>query len=454
LSIDLRILQSKSLGISNFYFSSHRGTETQRDSERLKVNGGSLYESERNIIYPAEKNPQTKTLLDLLAIFSLGFFGSFGHCVGMCGPLTVALTLSQRDSPKSNSILFSIYLNLGRILSYGIVGAVLGSLGSLIALSSQLAGVGSVFRQSIVVFTGLLLIWCGLNHINPNLFPKIPIVQPIQSKLKAYLDRLMNRLSNISNNSQGWKAGLLGILWGLIPCGFLYIAQIKAIETSSWWGGATTMLAFGLGTTPMMLAVGVSSSRLSQERRSQLFRLSGWITLIIGILTLFRSDAMVDVTGYGSLLLLMLALIARPLSVWWDKPLLYRRAIGVGSFILAVVHTAHMLDHSLAWNLSSIDFLIPQHRWGILTGFIALGLILPAAITSSDRLQKILGKNWRRIHLFSIPALILATFHSIAIGSDYLGDLVLNWHHWLSAIVLIILTAVVLFVRIVGKNPK
>jgi uncharacterized protein len=392
-----------------------------------------------------------QVLLESFAIFSLGFFGSFGHCVGMCGPLAVALTLSQRNSPKSNPILFSIYLNLGRILSYGIVGAFLGGLGSLVVFSSQLAGIGSIFRQTIVIFTGLLLIWCGLNHINPNLFPKIPIVQPIQGKLKLYLDRTMNRLST---DSQGWKVGLFGILWGLIPCGFLYIAQIKAIETSNWWGGATTMFAFGLGTTPMMLVVGVSSSRLSQERRSQLFRLGGWITLIIGILTLFRSDAMVDLTGHGALLLLMLALIARPLSIWWDKPLLYRRSIGVGAFVLAVAHTAYMLNHSLAWNLSSIDFLIPQHRWGILTGFIALGLMLPAAITSSDRLQKNLGKNWRRIHLLCIPALIFATFHSIAIGSYYLGQLVLNWHHWLSAIVLILIATAVLIARIVVKTTK
>lgn len=395
--------------------------------------------------------PSIKVLLDLFLLFSLGFLGSFGHCIGMCGPLAVALTLSQQESSKSNPLFFSLYLNLGRILCYGLVGGILGGFGSLILFSSQLAGVGSVFRQTIVVLTGLLLIWCGLNRIDPNLFPNIPIVQPIRSKLKAYLDRTMSRFST---GDRPWQALPFGILWGLIPCGFLYISQIKAIESGDWWRGTTTMLAFGLGTMPTMLVVGVSASRLSREKRSQLFRLGGWITLIIGIITLFRSDAMVDVTGHGSLLLLVLALIARPLSPWWDKLLVYRRAIGVGAFVLAVAHTAYMLNHSLSWNLSSVDFFIPQHRWGIGMGFIALVLMLPAAITSSDHLQKNLGKNWRRIHLLCIPALILATIHSLAIGSSYLGELVLDWQNWSRTIFLISLSAIVLLLRAFADRKK
>jgi uncharacterized protein len=382
-------------------------------------------------------------------LFSLGFFGSFGHCIGMCGPLAAAFSLAQQNSSKSNPVVFSIYLNCGRILNYTIVGAILGGLGSLIVLSGQLAGIGSIFRQIIVIITGLLLIWSGLSRIDPNLLPNLPILQPIRDRLKAYLDR---RISSTASDRSNWKTIFLGILWGSIPCGFLYVAQIKAIETSTWWDGAAAMFAFGLGTTPTMLAVGVSVSHLSREKRNQLYHLGGWIALIIGIITLFRSDAMVDLTGHGSLLLLMLTLIARPLSIWWDKLLLYRRAIGVGAFALAVAHAAHMLNHSLDWNLSSIDFLVTQHRWGIWLGFIALVLMLPAAITSNDRLQRVLGKNWRRIHLLGVPALIFASFHSIAIGSSYLGELVLSWQHWVGAVAIILLTAFVLVFRALIKT--
>ena len=125
---------------------------------------------------------------------------------------------------------------------------------------------------------------------------------------------------------------------------------------------------------------------------------------------------MVDYTGHGALILLMLALVARPLSRFWNVPLRYRRLIGVGAFVLAIAHTAHMLDHSLNWNPDAIAFMLPQLRLGLLLGIISLVLMLPAAVTSSDRLQKSLGKYWRKIHLLTVPSLILAVCHTGIVG--------------------------------------
>lgn len=128
------------------------------------------------------------------------------------------------------------------------------------------------------------------------------------------------------------------------------------------------MLAFGLGTMPMMLGVGVSAAKLSADKRSQLFRLGGWVTLVIGFLTLLRTDAMVDYTGHAALIFLMVALVARPLSRCFSAPLHYRRALGVGAFVLAVAHTAHMLDHTLQWNFAAFSFMLPQHQLAIALG--------------------------------------------------------------------------------------
>ena len=101
-------------------------------------------------------------MLDLLLIFALGFLGSFGHCLGMCSPLTVALALSQDDAvSKLGSWRFHLLLNLGRTISYGLVGAALGGLGSIVVASGQLAGIGSGLRQFMAIFTGSLLIWFG-----------------------------------------------------------------------------------------------------------------------------------------------------------------------------------------------------------------------------------------------------------------------------------------------------
>jgi uncharacterized protein len=75
-------------------------------------------------------------VLDLLLIVALGFLGSFGHCIGMCGPLTVAFALSQEsDRPaRIKGWQFHLLLNTGRIISYSLVGAVLGGLGSALSL--------------------------------------------------------------------------------------------------------------------------------------------------------------------------------------------------------------------------------------------------------------------------------------------------------------------------------
>ncbi|MEL6495860.1 MAG: sulfite exporter TauE/SafE family protein [Cyanobacteria bacterium J06623_7] len=384
-------------------------------------------------------------MLDLLLIVALGFLGSFGHCMGMCGPLTVALALSQDSDTKGiKGWQFHLLLNLGRVCSYGIVGIALGGLGSIVVASGQLAGIGSSLRQFMAVFTGILLIWCGIGQIKPNWLPRLPLVHPLQGQIHQRLNSGMDRLSL---QRQWWTPFLLGGVWGLIPCGFLYTAQLKAVETGSLWLGVLTMLGFGLGTAPMMLGVGISASKISADRRSQLFRLGGWVTLTIGILTLLRSDAMVDYTGHAALLLLVVALVARPLSKFWFVPLQYRRLIGIGAFVLALAHTAHMLDHSLNWNPDAIAFMLPQHRLGMILGILSLALMIPAALTSSDRQQKKLGKRWRKIHLLTVPSFILVVCHTVLLGSHYLGDLQLSTDSKIRVAIIITLAIAVLCSR-------
>jgi uncharacterized protein len=378
---------------------------------------------------------------------TLGFLGSFGHCAGMCGPLTVAFSLSGRRADKPNwysSLRFHALLNLGRAASYALVGTVLGGVGSVLIASGQVAGIGSSFRQGIAILTGLMLMGFGLSQVKPDFLPRLPIIHPLQGKLHSDFAQIMTR---ISMQTQWWIPTILGSIWGLIPCGFLYAAQLKAAETGSPSWGAATMLAFGIGTMPTMLGVGVSASRLSASRRSQLSRLGGWVTLAIGILTLLRTDAMVDFTGHGSLLLLMLALVARPISGVWTAPLQYRRTIGVGAFVLALAHTAHMMEHTLNWHLEAIAFMLPVHRWGFWLGTTAIVLMTPAALTSFDYWQKVLGQRWRQIHLLTVPAMILAALHAVLIGSNYLGELAVDGEHQLRSIVLGIAVIAVLLAR-------
>lgn len=387
-------------------------------------------------------------MFDLLLIMTLGFLGSFGHCVGMCGPLTAAFSLSQKhDPPKwQKQLSFHILLNLGRLISYALVGASIGALGSILIAGGQMAGTGSALRRGIALFTGIMLIWFGILQVQPKLLPRIPLINPLTQGMHH---RLSAGMVKLSLQTRWWTPAALGIVWGFMPCGFLYAAQIKAAETGNMWVGAATMLAFGLGTLPTMLGVGVSTSLVSADRRSQLFQLAGWVTITVGVLTLLRTGDVMGLgyyTGHASLILLMLALIARPIRRFWSQPLQYRRALGVAAFVLAFVHVAQAMGHTFGWDLNAISFLLPTHQIAIGMGVVAVALMTPAALTSFDHFQRTLGARWRSLHLLSVPALLLCVIHTVLIGSHYLGDLA-GTGNQIFTVILVIITLGVLLVR-------
>ncbi|MGK7921827.1 MAG: sulfite exporter TauE/SafE family protein [Trichodesmium sp.] len=387
-------------------------------------------------------------LLDLLLLTTLGFFGSFGHCVGMCGPLTASFSLSARSptpSKKWHQFQFHTLLNLGRLCSYTLTGVGIGALGSVLVASGHLAGIDSELRRWLAILTGLMLIWFGLAKVQPQLLPNLPIFHPLKKS------NLHNRLSavmlNLSMQNKWWTPALLGLVWGLMPCGFLYAAQIKAAETSNIWLGGASMFAFGLGTLPSMLGVGMLTSFLSTDKRSQLFQMAGWVSIFAGIITIMRNGDMVDYSGYAAILCLILALIARPLSRFWSQPLRYRRALGVGAFVFSMAHTGRMLDHSLNWNMQAVSFMLPLHQIGIWAGVVSVTLMLPLALTSFDAAVKYLGKWWRRLHLLSVPAFILCGVHVVAVGSHYLGSLEWSLGNQLRVVFLGVIILIVLVVR-------
>jgi DMSO/TMAO reductase YedYZ heme-binding membrane subunit len=156
---------------------------------------------------------------------------------------------------------------------------------------------------------------------------------------------------------------------------------------------------------------------------------------------------MTDYSGHAALICLNLSLIARPVNSFWSAPLRYRRVLGVGAFVLSVVHTIHNLEHSLDWNLTAFWFLPLEFQWGMSAGAVALVLMLPAACTSFDVMQKSLGKHWRHIHLLSVPALLLSAIHTVMIGSHYLGAVRLSWQNQLAAVLLSLITLAVLLIR-------
>ncbi|EDX87693.1 Ferric reductase like transmembrane component family [Synechococcus sp. PCC 7335] len=338
------------------------------------------------------------------------------------------MTAKALSSSWRQQVAFHLLLNLGRLLSYALVGMGIGALGSVLSAGGQIAGVGSTLRRLVSLATGILLIWFGLTQARPGFLPSLPLLHPAkQQRLHQQINASMNRVAR-------WHQAImpltLGLLWGLIPCGFLYTGQLRAAATQNALGGAAVMLAFGLGTLPAMVAVGLTASRLSQDRRSQLFRLGGWITVVIGILLLLRTgDMTTDYSGHVAIVCLTLALIARPISRLWSGLLHYRRLLGVGAFALSLLHVLHMVSHAWQWNWQAVQFMLPQHQTGVVLGLVAILLMLPAAITSFNKAQITLGSRWRKLHLLSLPALLLAAGHAILVGSHYWGALALTWQN-------------------------
>lgn len=362
-------------------------------------------------------------MVDLMLMALLGFLGSFGHCLGMCGPLTATFALAPgQPMASAQPLRFHVLLNLGRVISYGAIGAAIGLLEFLLFEGGQLAGVGSPLRQGVAIATGLIMIWLGLRQVYPNFLPPLPLPG---AKLHHVLSQVMATLSR----SVGWATPLLlGLVWGLMPCGFLFAAQVQAAgqtaAAGTWRAGTLTMLAFGLGTLPMMLGVGLLTSWVGRDRSRHLLRLGGGLMIAMGLLLLFRSGEMMsDYTGYGALLLLGLTLVARPISRLWPGLMRYRRSLGVLAWGLALTHGLHHLVHHWNWRLDTVAYLPPQHRLAVALGTTAFALLLPGALTSFDQAQKRLGVHWRRLHLLAVPAIGLAGVHATLIGSHFWGSL-------------------------------
>ena len=215
--------------------------------------------------------------LSLFSVFLVGLLGG-GHCIGMCGGLVSAMTVTlPRDRPK---LRFIAAYNAGRIASYCLAGAIAGGLGSAsvflefaFPVQKVLYGLASV----MLILLGLYLagIWHGVTYIERlgagvwrKLQPLTKKFLPVQTLPQAFLE---------------------GVLWGWLPCGMVYSVLIAAFASANAAGGMLLMLVFGLGTLPTLLAMGMMAVQLKRWMQHQLVRrLSGCMVIAFGVAGLLR----------------------------------------------------------------------------------------------------------------------------------------------------------------------
>ncbi len=204
------------------------------------------------------------TELNFAAAFSLGLLGS-SHCLVMCGGIGAALGLNSQ-SQWLTLLLFQI----GRVLSYTIIGGVVGALVGVIAADS-------IFLLSgLRVAAGILLIamgcyisnwWRGLTILEQAGQVLWKRVQPLTKQLKP--------------QAKATHAMLLGLCWGLLPCGLIYSALSWSATTANWQHSAALMFCFGLGTIPVMLGTGLAANQFKKLIRDANLRRGAAILLII-----------------------------------------------------------------------------------------------------------------------------------------------------------------------------
>lgn len=210
-----------------------------------------------------------------LTALALGLLGG-GHCIGMCGGLMGALTMAIPAEQRKGWALWRILLgyNAGRIFSYSLAGALLGSLGWL----AQDFGLGVILRT----LAGLLMIAMGLYLA--NWWSGLTRIEQLGRGLWRHIEPRARKLLPVKSPGQ---AVALGALWGWLPCGLVYSTLIWASSHGDASVSAGLMLTFGLGTLPTLMATGLAARKMLFWLRKRSVRISAAVLVILfGVWTL------------------------------------------------------------------------------------------------------------------------------------------------------------------------
>ncbi len=216
------------------------------------------------------------TLLTLA--FVTGFFGGFGHCIGMCGPIAAATALPVRGGGKGFlSLTPHLITSAGRITTYAFIGGLMGLSGTFVNTAGRLAGI----QNLAAVLAGLFMIASGLRITGLLKAPTFRAGWQEGRLLKAA--RLI-----IETESVG-KYYPLGILLGFIPCGLSYTLFIGAAGSGGFLPGMATMISFGIGTLPAMLLFASLVGFLGNRLKHRLITAGGITVIVMGLIFLARA---------------------------------------------------------------------------------------------------------------------------------------------------------------------
>lgn len=209
--------------------------------------------------------------MEYLAAFFIGLAGSI-HCAGMCGP--IALSLSAGSAKNLSFLLKRLTYNAGRVITYAFLGLIFGLIGDRLNLFG-------LQRWLSVLIGSLLILFVVITFIkwkNPLAGKAYSLISPVFSKT----------YSSLKSKNSFFSMGIIGMLNGMLPCGFVYLGLGGAIALGGALEGAVYMAMFGLGTIPVMLGVTMFGNFISARFRSKILKLVPVMVLILGILFVLR----------------------------------------------------------------------------------------------------------------------------------------------------------------------
>ena len=203
--------------------------------------------------------------------FVIGFLGSF-HCVGMCGPIALALPIGKGSNLQL--VISRLLYNLGRVVTYTLFGAVFGLFGKGIAFAGLQRYVSILLGASILFY-----------YLMPSRFKgKLSITKPY-----LFVSNFVKKsFTKLTKTGSAQSLFLFGIVNGFLPCGFVYVALAGAITTGDFVSGAAFMALFGLGTTPIMFATSLVGKFVSGGVRSKINKLIPVFAIILAIIFILR----------------------------------------------------------------------------------------------------------------------------------------------------------------------
>jgi uncharacterized protein len=207
----------------------------------------------------------------LFSAFILGLISSL-HCVGMCGPIAMMLSVDHQNEAKKVTQIITYHL--GRLTAYATIGLIFGLLGR----GFFLAGL----QQKMSIFIGLAMIIVVL--IPERIFSKYNFSKPVYKVISNLKSTLGSQFKNKSYKS----LFTIGLLNGFLPCGMVYVALFGAIAMQSAGFGILYMLLFGLGTVPLMTIVVYMHSLLKLPFRNKIQKAIPYVAVVIGVLFILR----------------------------------------------------------------------------------------------------------------------------------------------------------------------